>query len=118
MFKNFVAFLTETFELPGVVPYPEDGKLWTDHLRQSAFLTLANANWFAEILGESKGEWMPPSCKLLEPPAASWFELGEWHRGSVGEVWTIIDFLWPLVDGLRVAAAPADEDSDSSFYKD
>ena len=26
---------TETFELPGVVPYPEDGKEATDHLLPS-----------------------------------------------------------------------------------
>ena len=37
--------LTDTLELPGVVPYPEEGKLATDHRLPSAFFTLANANW-------------------------------------------------------------------------
>ena len=70
-------FLTETFELPGVVPYPDEGRLATDHLRPSAFLTFANANWLGETFGESRGECSPPACKLLAPPVASWFELGE-----------------------------------------
>ena len=56
---NFIlslVLLTETFELPGVVPYPEEGRLATDHLLPSAFLMLANANWLGETLGESSGE--------------------------------------------------------------
>ena len=49
-------FLTETFELPGVVPYPDDGRLATDHRLPSAFLMLANANWFGDTFGESIGD--------------------------------------------------------------
>ncbi len=36
--------LTETVELPGVVPYPEDGKDASDHrLPSPALFTVANA---------------------------------------------------------------------------
>ena len=52
--------LTETLELPGVVPYPEDGRLATDHRRPSTFLTLAKANWLGETLGESRGLTFAP----------------------------------------------------------
>ena len=90
--------LTDTFELPGVVPYPEDGRLATDHRRPSTFLTLAKANWFGDTFGESKGLTLAP---------------GLWHLGKVGEVWTIMDFRWRAVaaDGLRVL------DKDNSFCK-
>ena len=89
--------LTETFELPGVVPYPDEGRLATDHRRPSTFLTLAKANWLGETLGESKGLTLAP---------------GLWHLGSVGEVCTIIDLRWRVAaEGLRLAPP----DNDSSF---
>ena len=49
----------ETFEDPGVVPYPELGRLATDHLRPStmeAFLTAAKANPPAEGAPPAPGE--------------------------------------------------------------
>jgi len=46
-------------------------------------------------LGESSGEMVA---------------LGEWQRGNVGDVCTIIDFRWPRVEGRRV-------DNDSSFCR-
>ena len=93
--------LTDTLELPGVVPYPDEGKLATDHLRPSTFLTFAKANWFGETLGESKG------LTLAAP--------GLWHLGKVGEVCTIIDFRCRAVaaEGLRCAVL----DNDNSFCK-
>ena len=59
-----------------MVPYPDEGRLATDHRLPSTFLTLANANWLGDTLGESRGEIVV---------------LGEWQRGSVGDVCTIID---------------------------
>lgn len=41
---------------PGVVPYPELGRLATLHLLPSAFLMFTNANWDGETFGESSGE--------------------------------------------------------------
>lgn len=88
--------LTETFELPGVVPYPEEGRLATDHRRPSTFLTAPwlKANWLGDTLGESRGD------RLAPPPP------GEWHLGRVGEVVTIIDFRWARVDGRRCWTTP------------
>jgi hypothetical protein len=39
-----------------VVPYPEEGRLATDHLLPSTFFMVANANWLGETFGESTGD--------------------------------------------------------------
>ncbi len=85
--KPNVIDLTETLELPGVVPYPEEGRLATDHRRPSTFLTLAKANCPGDTFGESRGDAVEV--------------LGEWQRGRVGEVCTIMDLRWPRVEGRR-----------------
>lgn len=53
--------LTETVELPGVVPYPDEGNDANDHrLPSPALLIVANAKfWLGDILGLSKG--LPPA---------------------------------------------------------
>jgi len=43
--KSAKKYFTETFELPGVVPYPEEGRLATDQRRPSPFLTFEKASW-------------------------------------------------------------------------
>ena len=58
-------------------------------------MSLRKLTWLGDTFGESNGETVAP---------------GEWHLGNVGDVWTIIDFRWPRVEGRRV-------DNDSSFWK-
>ena len=72
--------LTDTLLLPGVVPYPELGRLATLHRRPSTFLliTLAKANWPGLTLGLSSG--------------LSTDELGLPDLGKVGLVVRIMDF--------------------------
>ena len=98
---NVSLVLTETFELPGVVPYPDDGRLATDHRLPSAFLMLANANWFGDTFGESIGDTICAAAAATD---------GEWHLGRVGDVVAIMDLRWPRVEGRR-------EDRLSSFCR-